>query len=77
MRWKASLPYRRAQAALEAGVLEEVVPVLIPQRRGDVYIYPLVVTQDKEPNSVNLNVTNFPLSNLPLTLLEGGKRDSC
>ena len=43
--------YRRAQAALEANVFEEVVPVEVPQRRGD----PLVVSQDEEPNSVNLD----------------------
>jgi acetyl-CoA C-acetyltransferase len=43
--------YRRARAALEAGVFEEVVPVSIPQRRGD----PLVVSQDEEPNSVKLD----------------------
>jgi acetyl-CoA C-acetyltransferase len=43
--------YTRAQAALEAGVFEEVVPVSIPQRRGD----PVVVSEDEEPSSVNLD----------------------
>ncbi len=42
--------YRRANAALEAGVFEEVVPVEVPQRRGD----PLLVTQDEEPGSINI-----------------------
>jgi len=43
--------YRRAQEALKAKVFEEVVPVSIPQRRGD----PIVVSEDEEPNSVNLD----------------------
>ena len=43
--------YKRAQAAWEAGVFEEVVPVFVPQRRGD----PLIVSQDEEPGSVNLD----------------------
>lgn len=42
--------YRRANAALEAGVFDEVVPVEIPQRRGD----PIIVTQDEEPGSINV-----------------------
>lgn len=42
--------YRRAQEALANGVFEEVVEVSVPQRRGD----PLVVKEDEEPNSVNL-----------------------
>lgn len=42
--------YKRAQEALAAGVFEEVVEVSIPQRRGD----DIVVSQDEEPNSVNL-----------------------
>lgn len=42
--------YRRANAALEANVFDEVVPVEIPQRRGD----PLIVAQDEEPGSVNV-----------------------
>lgn len=42
--------YKRAQDALAANVFEEVVEVVIPQRRGD----PIVVSQDEEPNSVNL-----------------------
>jgi acetyl-CoA C-acetyltransferase len=43
--------YRRAQEALKAKVFEEVVPVSIPQRRGD----PVVVSEDEEPNSVKLD----------------------
>lgn len=43
--------YKRAQQALAAGVFEEVVPVSIPQRRGD----DIVVSQDEEPNSVKLD----------------------
>ena len=43
--------YKRAQVALAAGVFEEVVPVSIPQKRGD----PIVVSQDEEPNSVKLD----------------------
>ena len=42
--------YRRAQEALKGGVFEEVVPVEIPQRRGD----PIVVDKDEEPHSVKL-----------------------
>ena len=42
--------YRRANAALETGVFDEVVPVEIPQRRGD----PIIVTQDEEPGSINV-----------------------
>lgn len=42
--------YQRAQKALKDGVFEEVVPVEVPQRRGD----SVMVTQDEEPNSVNL-----------------------
>jgi acetyl-CoA C-acetyltransferase len=47
----ATESYKRAQKALEDGVFEEVVPVSIPQRRGD----PIVVIQDEEPNSVKLD----------------------
>lgn len=43
--------YRRANAALAEGVFEEVIPVEIPQRRGD----PLVVTQDEQPGSINID----------------------
>lgn len=43
--------YRRAQEALISGVFDEVVPVSVPQRRGD----PLVVDQDEEPLAVNLD----------------------
>lgn len=42
--------YRRAQQAWNDGVFKEVVPVYVPQRRGD----PIVVTQDEEPFAVNL-----------------------
>mmetsp|Transcript_19466 Transcript_19466/g.47014 ORF Transcript_19466/g.47014 Transcript_19466/m.47014 type:complete len:420 (+) Transcript_19466:141-1400(+) len=42
--------YKRAQAAIAAGVFEEVVPVEIPQRRGD----PIQIVEDEEPSSVNL-----------------------
>jgi acetyl-CoA C-acetyltransferase len=42
--------YRRAQMALATGVFEEeVVPVSVPQRRGD----PLVIAMDEEPNALN------------------------
>ena len=43
--------YRRAQEALKANVFQEVVPVSIPQRRGD----PIVVSEDEEPNAVKLD----------------------
>jgi acetyl-CoA C-acetyltransferase len=45
--------YRRAMAALEAGVFEEVVPVEVPPKRsgGD----PVIVSQDEEPHSVKLD----------------------
>ena len=43
--------YRRAQQALKDGVFEEIVPVEIPQRRGD----PVVVDTDEEPYSVKLD----------------------
>jgi acetyl-CoA C-acetyltransferase len=43
--------YRRAQAALEDGVFQEVVPVEVPQRRAD----PLIVDTDEEPASVKLD----------------------
>lgn len=43
--------YRRAQEALAAGVFEEVVPVSIPQRRGD----PIVISLDEEPTAVNFD----------------------
>lgn len=42
--------YHRAQAAVESGVFEEIVPVEVPQRRGD----PLVVDKDEEAHAVNL-----------------------
>mmetsp|Transcript_21216 Transcript_21216/g.58739 ORF Transcript_21216/g.58739 Transcript_21216/m.58739 type:complete len:401 (-) Transcript_21216:1788-2990(-) len=43
--------YRRAQAALEARVFQEVMPVAVPQRRGD----PVVVDTDEEPRAVKLD----------------------
>ena len=43
--------YTRAQQALQNGVFEEVVPVSVPQRRGD----PLVITADEEPNATKLD----------------------
>jgi acetyl-CoA C-acetyltransferase len=42
--------YRRAQAAVESGVFQEIVPVSVPQRRGD----PILVDKDEEPASINL-----------------------
>jgi acetyl-CoA C-acetyltransferase len=42
----AALSYRRAQASVEEGAFrEEIVPVEVPQRKGD----PIVVTDDEEP----------------------------
>lgn len=43
--------YRRAQAAVATNVFEEVVPVEVPQRRGD----PLVVSTDEEPSNVKMD----------------------
>eukprot|EP00531_Pseudo-nitzschia_arenysensis_P012338 CAMPEP_0116140066 /NCGR_PEP_ID=MMETSP0329-20121206/13641_1 /TAXON_ID=697910 /ORGANISM="Pseudo-nitzschia arenysensis, Strain B593" /LENGTH=394 /DNA_ID=CAMNT_0003635139 /DNA_START=76 /DNA_END=1260 /DNA_ORIENTATION=- len=43
--------YKRANEALEAGVFEEIVPVEVPQRRGD----PLVVSQDEEPGAIKVD----------------------
>lgn len=43
--------YTRAQAAVLADVFEEVVPVTIPQRRGDA----LILTHDEEPASINFD----------------------
>lgn len=42
--------YRRAQAAVTAKVFEEIVPVHVPQRKGD----PVVVDTDEEPYNVNV-----------------------
>jgi acetyl-CoA C-acetyltransferase len=42
--------YRRAVEAISSGVFEEVVPVQVPQRRGD----PLIVDTDEEPGAVNI-----------------------
>ena len=45
----AAASYRKAQAATAAGQFAaEIVPVLIPQRKGD----PLVFDKDEEPNNV-------------------------
>jgi len=41
--------YQRAQAAVESGVFQEIVPVSVPQRRGD----PKIVDKDEEPASIN------------------------
>ena len=46
--------YRRAQEAVESGVFEEVVPVEIPQQKGD----PVVLEKDEEPG--NVKVANVP-----------------
>ena len=43
--------YKRAQEAVDSDVFEEVVPVEIPQRRGD----PIIVSKDEEPASVKLD----------------------
>lgn len=43
--------YRRAQKALETGVFKEVVPVTVPQRKGD----PVIVDKDEEPASIKLD----------------------
>jgi acetyl-CoA C-acetyltransferase len=43
--------YRRANAALVDGVFEEVIPIEIPQRRGD----PLIVIEDEEPGSIKID----------------------
>ena len=43
--------YRRANAALVDGVFEEVIPIEIPQQRGD----PLVVIEDEEPGSFKID----------------------
>mmetsp|Transcript_28722 Transcript_28722/g.43809 ORF Transcript_28722/g.43809 Transcript_28722/m.43809 type:complete len:396 (-) Transcript_28722:188-1375(-) len=40
--------YRRATQAIEAGVFEEIVPVEVPQRKGD----SIIVDTDEEPASV-------------------------
>jgi acetyl-CoA C-acetyltransferase len=44
--------YRRAQEAIATGTFKrEIVPVEVPQRKGA----PLTVTEDEEPNRVNLS----------------------
>ncbi len=49
----AAESYRRALAAVRTGVFaEEIVPVAIPQRRGD----PLVFTQDECPRETNYEI---------------------
>ena len=42
--------YKRAQAAVEDGVFTEIVPITIPQRKGD----SLVIDKDEEPGSIKL-----------------------
>jgi acetyl-CoA C-acetyltransferase len=42
--------YRRAQEAIASNFFDEVVPVSVPQRRGN----PIVVDKDEEPFNVNL-----------------------
>ncbi len=43
--------YKRANEAIKAGFFEEIVPVEVPQRRGD----PLIVSQDEEPGVVKVD----------------------
>jgi acetyl-CoA C-acetyltransferase len=43
--------YRRAVEAISSGVFDEIVPVSVPQRRGD----PLIVDTDEEPGAVNID----------------------
>jgi acetyl-CoA C-acetyltransferase len=43
--------YRRAVEAISSGMFDEVVPVSVPQRRGD----PLIVDTDEEPGAVNIS----------------------
>lgn len=44
--------YKRSQAAIEAGKFkEEIVPVSIPQRKGD----PIIMAQDEEPYNVKFD----------------------
>lgn len=43
--------YLRAQEAVASGVFEEVVPVEVPQRRGD----PIVFDKDEEPGNVKMD----------------------
>jgi len=48
----AALSYRRAQSAVKEGLFaEEIVPVEVPQRRGD----PVVVSDDEEPMRGNVD----------------------
>lgn len=42
--------YRRAQNALTSGYFEEIVPVIVPQKRGD----SIVLDKDDEPFNVNI-----------------------
>jgi acetyl-CoA C-acetyltransferase len=42
--------YRRAQDAIASKVFKEIVPVSVPQRRGD----PVIVDTDEEPGNVKL-----------------------
>ena len=57
--------YRRAQLAIATGGFKkEIVPVVIPQRKGS----PLTVSEDEEPNRVNLG----GLRSLPPVFQEDG-----
>lgn len=48
----AAQSYRRAQASIKEGLfVEEIVPVEVPQRKGD----PVVVSQDEEPGRGNID----------------------
>ena len=43
--------YRRAQASVDSGCFEEIVPVEVPQRSGA----PVVVDNDEEPHALNID----------------------
>ena len=43
--------YRRAQAAVRDGLFTEIVPVSVPQKRGD----PTIVATDEEPGAVKMD----------------------
>ena len=47
----AKQSYQRALQALDNGVFSEVVPVSIPQRRGD----PIIIASDEEPKNLKLD----------------------
>jgi len=57
--------YKRSQAAAQAGKLKnEIVPVTIPQRKGD----PIVVTEDEEPFKVKFD----KIASLPAVFKKDG-----